>query len=232
MSDIVWLVDIGNTSIKCARFYERGKFELVDIEEVVGGVVVISCVRRNFDLNKSFFETSQIRMIRACDVPMESDYAIEQIGVDRLVGAFGGRQVTGEDDILVIDAGTMITLDFVESGIHKGGIILPGIKKLKEVYDSVLGQGILSIDEFAFFSFSEFPYGTSTTSSVLFGMYSIFRFIYNVLLEHSEKKIIFTGGDGPLLLDILRKIIPESETDLKDTLCIPNLVLYGLSYLI
>lgn len=56
----------------------------------------------------------------------------DQLGVDRLMAMVAARAVT-RDPLCVIDAGTAVTLDFVESdGCHLGGFILPGVRLFRE----------------------------------------------------------------------------------------------------
>lgn len=56
----------------------------------------------------------------------------EQLGVDRLLAMVAVRSITGAP-FCVIDAGTAVTLDFVDSeGQHLGGFILPGQQMSRE----------------------------------------------------------------------------------------------------
>lgn len=51
------------------------------------------------------------------------------VGIDRILGAYTARRiVTGQRPIIVVDAGTAITVDMIdEHGCFQGGAILPGI---------------------------------------------------------------------------------------------------------
>lgn len=62
------------------------------------------------------------------DLPMELavDFP-ERVGIDRLVGAYGASS-GNSDAILVVDAGTTVTVDLVDAaGVFQGGAILPGL---------------------------------------------------------------------------------------------------------
>ncbi|MEM7468918.1 MAG: type III pantothenate kinase [Pseudomonadota bacterium] len=51
-----------------------------------------------------------------------------QLGVDRWLAAIGGYHLAGKHGACVIDAGTALTVDVVdEQGIHRGGLIAPGL---------------------------------------------------------------------------------------------------------
>ncbi|OPZ59742.1 MAG: Type III pantothenate kinase [Deltaproteobacteria bacterium ADurb.Bin510] len=67
---------------------------------------------------------------RACDFGLTSAYATpETLGVDRLVGAAAARHFHGGRDLIVIDAGTATTVDYVTAaGEFLGGVIAPGLK--------------------------------------------------------------------------------------------------------
>ena len=59
-------------------------------------------------------------------VPLKTRSKKGQLGVDRLVTAYGGFQLYGSP-LLVIDFGTAITFDYVsKSGGFEGGLIVPG----------------------------------------------------------------------------------------------------------
>jgi type III pantothenate kinase len=61
-------------------------------------------------------------------LPLELDYRTPQtLGMDRLAAATGAYMQHPGENLLVIDAGTAITFDFVdENGCYKGGNISPG----------------------------------------------------------------------------------------------------------
>lgn len=50
-------------------------------------------------------------------------------GADRFIGLLAGRKLAAKQAVIVIDAGTAVTIDGLEaSGLHRGGVILPGLK--------------------------------------------------------------------------------------------------------
>lgn len=64
-----------------------------------------------------------------CTLPVAIDYDTpETLGADRIAAACGAWSLSWGKACVVIDAGTCITLDFVdEQGIYHGGAIMPGI---------------------------------------------------------------------------------------------------------
>ncbi len=53
----------------------------------------------------------------------------EHFGTDRFVGLLAGRSLFPQQSLIVIDAGTAVTIDGLErNGAHRGGVILPGLQ--------------------------------------------------------------------------------------------------------
>ena len=75
-------------------------------------------------------ETVPIRIVgQNLKVPLKNRYTYpEQVGEDRLVGAFAAWQ-TYKRDCIVADFGTAITIDVVtKAGAYLGGVIAPGLE--------------------------------------------------------------------------------------------------------
>ncbi len=115
----------------------------------------------------------------------ETDY--KGMGLDRKIACAGIK------DSIIVDAGSAITVDIMEDSIHKGGLILPGLKKFEEVYSQIslkLGYEIntkVNLDKI--------PLCTQDAIS-----YSILKSIILPITELAkEQSIIFTGGDGEFL---------------------------------
>ncbi|TWU10218.1 type III pantothenate kinase [Allorhodopirellula heiligendammensis] len=69
------------------------------------------------------------RQITHTDLPLavETD-SPERVGIDRLVGCYGAAKVY-RLPLVVVDAGTTVTVDLVDSeGIYRGGAIIPGLE--------------------------------------------------------------------------------------------------------
>lgn len=57
----------------------------------------------------------------------------ERFGVDRLAALVAARDRAGKRPLIVVDAGTAVTLDALDAkGIHLGGMIMPGLRLLRE----------------------------------------------------------------------------------------------------
>lgn len=61
-------------------------------------------------------------------LPLENRYGRpNEVGADRLVGAFAARRLYGAASLIVIDFGTATTFDCVSNNAYLGGLICPGL---------------------------------------------------------------------------------------------------------
>ena len=61
-------------------------------------------------------------------LPFKIEYETpETLGTDRIAGVAGAFNLFPQSELLVIDAGTAITYDFLSEGIYRGGNISPGL---------------------------------------------------------------------------------------------------------
>ncbi len=93
---------------------------------ILSGVVDTDIVVKNYLKNRSIFF---IELSHETKLPFENNYLTpETLGKDRLAAIAGAAWLKPDTDILVIDAGTAITYDFIDAkGIYHGGNIAPGI---------------------------------------------------------------------------------------------------------
>jgi type III pantothenate kinase len=72
------------------------------------------------------------------------------LGADRFAAMLGAINHFPESSLLVIDVGSAITFDVIDkNGIHQGGLIMPGMKALRESFEkfktSDLSSGLKSL---------------------------------------------------------------------------------------
>jgi len=156
-----------------------------------------------------------------------SDYG--QLGADRWAAIVGAWE-QGDDDVVVVDAGTAVTIDLLRAdGQHLGGVILAGLR-LSEV---ALGGETADIADFA----ARQPgpgdadwYGRSTVEAVRRGAAfslcaaidrAVKRFPRGAADADRPPRLLLTGGDAEMLLPGLR-----TPAELR-----PQLVLEGLAKL-
>jgi len=137
------VIDQGNTSAKVALF--EGNHLLTSFhfeslsEDVLQQIILkhrpeagILCFVKQVDSSILSFLHSNIPAFFVLDTttptPLTIDYKTPQsLGMDRIAAATGAYAQKKENNLLVIDIGTAITIDYVENGgVYKGGNISPG----------------------------------------------------------------------------------------------------------
>lgn len=141
------LIDFGNSLLKWCLWHdgqvaEQGHIDPVALESglrsidwpVVQSVLICSVADQELTSAVSAYCDSlsapkcAVQQVDLAELPTWFSLGTtssEQIGKDRVVamlGAFGNG-----DNYCVIDAGTACTIDFVSSGEHQGGYIVPGL---------------------------------------------------------------------------------------------------------
>ena len=138
------------------------------------------------------------------------------------MAAAGGLVHHPGADLLVIDAGSALTVDLVSDGAYRGGSISPGLsmrfRALHEYTDRL--PLVTRRDSFSF------PGQTTEeaiAAGVVMGMvYEINEYIRTLEERHEKLVTVITGGDSELL---------SSRTDRK-LFIYPDLVTEGLNFLL
>jgi type III pantothenate kinase len=174
---------------------------------------------------KSQFETEIIT--HKSKFPFTNLYSTpETLGIDRMVLAAGATLMHPNQNRLIIDAGTCITYDFVNSeDQYLGGAISPGIKiRYKSLNNYTSKLPLLSLSE-------EFDIiGNSTKSAIHSGvingvLFEIEGFISQYSLKNQDLTIILTGGDTEFLAKRLKSTIFANSNFLLESLNILSIYL-------
>lgn len=138
-------IDIGNTRTKVALFnngelmitfpvasFTSDNLELLLNEYPNIDCAIISSVKEDFEvllLKLKKMIPFVVELDHNTLLPIENCYeSPESLGKDRIAAAVGANKLFPNQNILVIDAGTAITYDFVnEKNQYKGGFITPGL---------------------------------------------------------------------------------------------------------
>ncbi|MEM8757116.1 MAG: type III pantothenate kinase [Planctomycetota bacterium] len=160
----------------------------------------------------------------AMPVPMPTDVPEPQsVGQDRLLAALGAFHAL-KQACIVVDAGTALTVDFIDGhGVFQGGAIAPGaqlmLDALRDHTDALPGTSLADMPE------PLEPYAKSTEHAMLLGVRGAvrgaIRYLAEQYAEHYEAypSIIATGGDAEALL---------RGDELIDTIA-PDLLLLGIA---
>lgn len=144
----------------------------------------------------------------------------ETLGKDRLAGIAGASALKPDSDLLVVDAGTAITFDFIDAGgVYRGGNISPGLEmRAKSLHSFTHRLPLVELSE------PEQFLGVDTSSAILNGViygavFEIDGYIESLLLNYPKLSTFLTGGSSFYF-----------DNKLKNrTFAVKNLVLTGLN---
>ncbi len=135
-------------------------------------------------------------------------------GIDRLLNAAAAFDRI-QQACVVIDAGTAVTVDFVDGeGTFHGGAIAPGASiQLRALHEHTGG-----LPELPFRAPQEGPFGRSTSQAMLHGVFHGIRGMAQRLVERYAEhygafpQVVATGGDASILFSdesLVDNIVPE-----------------------
>jgi type III pantothenate kinase len=124
------------------------------------------------------------------------------LGLDRFLVCLAAWKESGEDNTIVVDAGSACTVDMMtKRGVYRGGVIMPGLPIIRHAMREKLPE----LPEVAESIPDEWP-GKSTTECIEWGvngglMMAIHGFIdkYRNMVE--EPSVYITGGNARKLLE-------------------------------
>ena len=234
------IIDAGNTTVKLAVFegdtiVEVSKVAIGDtvseIQKVVNKypaiVKVISSSVSHLDENslKSVLsDRLYVRLTYKTPIPFTNLYNTPiTLGVDRIALMASAVTQFLKRNVLVIDAGTCITYDFVNSNAeYFGGSIAPGLQlRYKSLNDYTANLPLLSPQ------YSEKMIGDSTENAIHAGVSNGLIAEINGVIEQFSNNyeslvVILTGGDANFLSKRLKSGIFVD----------PNFLLRGLNYIL
>lgn len=215
-------IDNGNTSVKVAFFigtelvatnrFMRRDVRLLDrFISTYKPDSAIMCSTASSEASKRVEELIGQRCRRVLDLTHETPMPIslgyrtpQTLGRDRIATAVGAWSIAQGGDVLVIDAGTAITYDLINSGgCFVGGNIAPGLAlRFKSLHEHT-GQLPL-VDANGDTPVVGYDTATAIRSGVLLGLLGeIKSYIADLKLSHPNLMVFLTGGDGRLLHSLL-----------------------------
>lgn len=224
-------IDIGNSKIKLATFSKQtlsNVFEAKSFEDALRIYKRVSPDRTIISLvghaSEEFMTQLKNPLILSSEtkVPVKIAYQTpETLGMDRLAAVVGASVKFQGQAVLVIDAGTCITYDFLDNvGTYHGGAISPGINmKFESLHNYTFKLPLVQRDEAQLQLI-----GTSTKESIISGVINgtvaeIDGVIRSYQEKYSDLRIVICGGDAQFFESKIKaRIFAE-----------PNLVLVGLN---
>lgn len=137
------------------------------------------------------------------------------VGQDRLLNAIGAFS-RAKQACIVVDAGTAVTVDFVDGeGTFHGGAIAPGVNMmLRSLHEHTAALPAIGFEPVP----ADQPFGKDTRRAMLLGVQSAVRGMARVLIERYAEfygaypQIIATGGDARALFendDLVEHIVAD-----------------------
>ncbi len=229
-------IDIGNKYTKVAVFDGETQlwsnaykhFHLDNIREIYAQYpditdVIMSNVSGNLPVTEAFIRERSHYMVLMHDTPTPiiNQYKTpETLGRDRLAAVAGAVALYPGEDLLVIDAGTCITYEYVNKAReYFGGGISPGLRIRFKALKKYTGK-------LPYLKKQDVDYliGGNTTESILSGVINgtsgeINHIISRYLSMYPDLRVLVTGGDARFFESYLKSPI----------FVVPNLVLFGLN---
>jgi type III pantothenate kinase len=208
------IIDIGNTRTKFSVFHRDEVLITVPVNELepehidvlleehpsLDKAIVSSVKDYSPKLKRVLQEkfNTFIELGPATPLPFENCYkSKETLGNDRLAAIAGAWELYPENNILVIDAGTAITIDFInEAGQYLGGNISPGIDMRFKALNYFTGRLPLVEQK----EMNKL-FGNTTEEAILAGVqngvvYEIESVIDAFKDFYDNLKVIITGGNA------------------------------------
>jgi type III pantothenate kinase len=209
-------IDNGNTNPHVGIFHDEKLILVTPLKNYSpqkDDFVIISDVGSPLSFKPSFdLKTLRPKMANGRFFEMPVHYA-ETLGDDRLFSAYYVFQKLKNDKdlILVIDAGTFITMDFVGPKGFLGGYIFPGIKTFLKSYST---GALLPVMSETANDFQHLPHSTEEAISGAAHIY-LDKILESIIKKASPSKIILTGGGLELLKNKIEKLSlkVQLETD-------------------
>lgn len=233
------VIDIGNTRSKLAVFDQN---DLKDIkiatkitEELLSGIVgefpaidraIVSSVAGEEESISNYLFVNDVNTLILNDsmpLPFINRYETRKtLGKDRIAAVAGACFLYPKKNVLIIDAGTAVTFDFINADEqYLGGNISPGLTmRYKALHEFTARLPLLEPE-------NEFDLlGKSTNGALVSGVQQGIVFEIQGYIENLEKQypgivVIITGGDARFFDNILKKTI----------FVVSDLTLIGLNYI-
>lgn len=206
------IIDIGNTTAKVAVF---DGCEMVEIlTESNQSLNCLDALRSKYCIRQGIVATviDLNEQVLAClaalpfpllwlnhetPLPVVNLYETpETLGYDRIAAVVGANERYPHKDVLVIDAGTCITYEFIDSkGQYHGGNISPGMQMRFKALSQFTGRLPL-VDA----NGRQLPMGRDTETAIRAGVlkgmeYEISGYITSLKHKYPELLVFLTGGD-------------------------------------
>lgn len=232
-------IDQGNSRTKVALMTDEGKiikdlsykqFSSADVERLfdlyeITDSIISSVVNIEAAIVNTLNRRSQhfVLFDHMTPVPVFNRYESPRtLGLDRLAAAVGAKCLCPDENLLIIDAGSAITYDFVTAeGEYIGGNIAPGIKmRLTVLHRMTKKLPLVEVEENELLPL----FGKNTRDAIAAGVirgvaYEVKGYMRTLKEKMPHFQTFLTGGHAPFVLKNVRMEMRYEK----------NLVLIGLN---
>jgi len=213
-------VDIGNTNTKWkfeGNYFlsSTDNFEFGKLPEC-SKIWISNVSTRSFKLNNPdvTYIKSQARYKSLINIYNDPSL----LGTDRWLGMISSYEMSQGKGFVLLDIGTAITIDAVnKEGVHQGGLIFPGLDKLRLTFNNFQVSSIASISEVG--QSTEDAWTIGTLSLIV---NSINQKVNKLKLDLPDSLIFITGGGYLQIRDFL-----EFDHDYNENIVLDGLELYA-----
>lgn len=233
---MILTIDVGNTNVKVAVIKQfnivekfvfqknnfQNNFQIIFKKHPNHTKAVLASVSKLDEKDIAWLKNQlDVIEINADSIfPFKNEYTTPNtLGIDRRVLASGAVLQYPNQQVLIIDAGTCITYDFISNkNEYLGGAISPGLRlRYQALHDYTAKLPLLENN------LPEDFIGNSTNQSIHSGVvnglcYEIEGFISEFSVKKEQFTIILTGGDAIFLANRLKSTIFADENFLLKSL--------------
>ena len=171
------------------------------------------------ELVKAQRPQDEFHVITASEVPLDTNVeSRDRLGRDRLIAGWMATQLNGSGPLIVVDAGTAVTIDLISwedsKPVFEGGFIFPGarasLSSLKQSTNALPDLSQLAKSSNSLKKGFAFQIGRSTEEAIIQGVYQsqiqAIKGMVSQLLNSQPNATVFSTGGG---IKSIRKQLPS-----------------------
>ncbi|MGL4292355.1 MAG: type III pantothenate kinase [Bacteroidales bacterium] len=215
------VIDQGNTKVKVAVFDHQQQIIFEETEHFTESEVLV--LKQRYGITRCILSTVKVlperfllfldqtfdkfvRLDPQTSLPFQVGYKTPHtLGMDRIAAIAGAWDQANGKPVVVIDAGTAITYDYMNArGIFEGGNIAPGIHLRFRALHEFTGK-LPRVNPEGDLPFVGYSTETAIRSGVINGIcMEIEGFIAKIKSEEPDVLVFLTGGDANFLAEKLK----------------------------
>lgn len=205
------IIDIGNNFTKIGtslstnkiiniNIFRNNSIRIIDYINSINNIekiIICTVGKENIELRQSI-SAQILNFTYTTSIPIKNLYKTpETLGLDRLAAIIGGNTLFPNKNLLIIDAGTALTIDFINSKTeYIGGNISPGLQMRYKSLNTFT-EKLPLVSKNNEFNIIGNSTKTAIESGVQQGMVNeIDGYINHFKKNYKDLRVILTGGDG------------------------------------